>query len=61
MKPLSRRSVVAGAFATLGWSAFDAAEAAAQESAGKSAPIQPKENLKITKLETFLVKPRWLS
>ncbi len=60
MKPLSRRSVIAGAFATLGWSAFDAAEAAAQESAGKSAPIQPKENLKITKLETFLVKPRWL-
>ena len=25
-----------------------------------NAPISPKDNLKITKLETFLVKPRWL-
>ena len=40
--------------------AFDSAEAAAQEAAGKSAPISPNDKLKITKLETFLVKPRWL-
>src|SRR5713226_2238081 len=48
----SRRSVIAGAFA--------AAEAAAQERVGKDAPISPKDNLKVTRLEMFLVKPRWL-
>jgi galactonate dehydratase len=53
----SRRSVIAGAFAGLGWSAFDAA---AQQRVGKDAPISPKDNLKVTRLETFLVKPRWL-
>lgn len=26
----------------------------------KEAPIQPKDPLKVTRLETFLVKPRWL-
>lgn len=26
----------------------------------KAAPIQPKDPLKVTKVETFLVKPRWL-
>jgi len=56
----SRRSVIAGAFASLGLAAFDKADAAAQQNAGNSAPLSPKENLKITKLETFLVKPRWL-
>ncbi|MFN7995075.1 MAG: galactonate dehydratase [Bryobacteraceae bacterium] len=60
MKPFSRRSLLSSAVAGLGWSAFDAADAAAQERAGKSAPIQPKDPLKVTKLETFLVKPRWL-
>ncbi len=32
----------------------------AQERVKSSAPISPKDNLKITKLEMFLVKPRWL-
>ena len=40
------------------------AEAAAQQTApgrsAKDAPISPKDKLRITKLETFLVKPRWL-
>src|SRR4030081_2436507 len=53
--PISRRSVVASAFA--GLSAF---EAAAQERVGKNAPIAAKDNLKVTRLEMFLVKPRWL-
>ena len=53
----SRRSVLAGAFATMGLGAFRRAEAAAQV---KDPPVSPKDNLKITKLETFLVKPRWL-
>jgi galactonate dehydratase len=45
----SRRAVaLAGAFG---------AAAAAQSS---TAPISPRDNLKITRLETFLVKPRWL-
>ena len=42
----TRRSVIASAFAGLG--------------VARSAPVSPKDNLKITKLETFLVKPRWL-
>jgi galactonate dehydratase len=58
--PISRRSVVASAFASLGLGAFDAAEAAAQERVGKNAPVPPKDNLKVTRLETFLVKPRWM-
>src|ERR1700692_4145069 len=58
--PISRRSVVASAFASLGLGAFDAAEAAAQERVGKNAPIPAKDNLKVTQLETFLVKPRWM-
>jgi galactonate dehydratase len=58
--PISRRSVVASAFASLGLGAFDAAEAAAQERVGKNAPIPAKDNLKVTRLETFLVKPRWM-
>jgi hypothetical protein len=58
--PISRRSVVASAFASLGLGAFDAAEAAAQARVGKNAPIPAKDNLKVTRLETFLVKPRWM-
>ena len=56
----SRRSVLAGAFGVLGWSAFDRAEAEAQERVGHDAPIGARERIKITKLETLLVKPRWL-
>jgi galactonate dehydratase len=56
----SRRTVLAGAFAALGWSAFDHAEAEAQERAGGSAPVAPREPIKITRLETLMVKPRWL-
>src|SRR5579863_1207026 len=56
----SRRSVLAGAVTALGWSALDRAEADAQERAGPAAPVGARERLKITKLETLLVKPRWL-
>lgn len=58
--PVTCRSVVAGAFATLGLGAFDAADAAAQQRSGNSATISAKDNLKITKLEMMLVKPRRL-
>jgi galactonate dehydratase len=57
--PLSRRSVVASIFTGAGVSAFAPAEALAQRK-GNNAPITPKEKLRVTKLETFLVKPRWL-
>src|SRR5262245_36142121 len=53
---IDRRSVLAGSAAGLGLGAL----AAAQERAGNDAPIRPKDPLKVTKLETFLVKPRWL-
>src|SRR3981189_1447436 len=49
---VSRRSAIA--------SAFGAAGLAAQERVGKDAPTSPKDHLKVTKLEMFLVKPRWL-
>src|SRR5215467_4977344 len=60
MQTFDRRSVIRSVFATSGLAAFSRAEAAAQQKAGKDAPISPKDNLKVTKLETFLVKPRWL-
>ena len=58
MKNIDRRSIIASAFA--GLAAFSRAEAAAQERVSNNAPISPRDNLKITRLETFLVKPRWL-
>jgi len=59
MKSMNRRSIIKTAFAA-GLAAFERAEAAAQERVSNNAPISPRDNLKITKLETFLVKPRWL-
>src|SRR5438270_9925319 len=59
-RTITRRSVLAGAFTSLGWTALSRAEAEAEEKTGKEAPIARKDPLKITKLETFLVKPRWL-
>jgi galactonate dehydratase len=56
----SRRSVLAGGFAGLGLAALTEAEAAAQDRTGADAPIPHKDPMKITRLETFLVKPRWL-
>src|SRR5579883_1258276 len=56
----SRRSVLAGAVAALGWSAIEQAEARAQERVGRAAPIGARDRIKITKLETLLVRPRWL-
>ncbi|HYO81750.1 MAG TPA: galactonate dehydratase [Bryobacteraceae bacterium] len=47
----SRRAAIASLFA--------GAEAIAQQK-GNNAPITPREKLRVTKMETFLVKPRWL-
>jgi galactonate dehydratase len=57
MQSVNRRSLIRSAFAGAGLAAFDDAATAAQSNA---APISPRDNLKITRLETFLVKPRWL-
>ncbi len=56
----SRRSVLAGAAMALGWSTINQAEAVAQEKSGRDAPIAARQRIRITKLETLLVKPRWL-
>lgn len=54
---ISRRTIF-GAVAGLGWAALEQAEGAAQQD--RNAPVRAREPLKITRLETFLVKPRWL-
>src|SRR5260370_27582908 len=59
-RPVDRRSILAGSVAGLGLAALPQAEAAAQERVGNDAPIARKDPLKITRLETLLVKPRWL-
>ncbi len=52
----TRRSVISSLFATVGLAAFDQADAAAaQAPTAKNAPISPKDNLKVTRLETFLL------
>jgi galactonate dehydratase len=53
---ISRRTVVAAGLAGVSLAAI----AAAAERGGPDAPLKAKDDLKITKLETFLVKPRWL-
>ena len=51
---MSRRHILGTGVAGLGWAAL------AHADPGQDAPIAAKDALKITKLETFLVKPRWL-
>lgn len=54
----SRRNWIAGA-AAAGTGLFQVEEARAAQ-IQRNAPISPKDKIKITKLETILVKPRWL-
>jgi len=60
MQNVNRRSVLAAAFAGVGWNATAQTRAERDLAARNSAPVSPKDNLKITKVETVLVKPRWL-
>lgn len=59
---MNRRQIIQSVMSTVGLTM--SAEAAAQQTApgrsAKDAPISPKDKLRITKLELFLVKPRWL-
>jgi galactonate dehydratase len=57
---LKRREIIGTAFKSVGLGALSGAALDAQTRMERNAPISPKDNLKITKLETFLVKPRWL-
>jgi galactonate dehydratase len=54
----SRRSVLAATFA--GLSAASLERTHAQTRAGRSQPIAARDKLRVTRLETLLVKPRWL-
>lgn len=54
---VSRRSLLAGSVVGLGAGAF---AKAAQMGGSTAAAVSPKDKLKITKLETFLVGPRYL-
>ncbi len=57
---LPRRSVLHGMMGAAGLSVFMKNGMVAEAAMPSDAPISAKDNLKITKLETFLVKPRWL-
>ncbi|MSU20879.1 MAG: galactonate dehydratase [Pedosphaera sp.] len=57
---LTRRTAIASLFASMGSAAFALADQETARQPSDNAPIKPKDPLKITKLETFLVKPRWL-
>lgn len=56
-KRIGRRGAL-GALA--GITALTKQQLEAQQQRERDAPIRPKEALKITRLETYLVKPRWL-
>lgn len=49
---LTRRALAAGGLGAI--------TALSAQETRKDAPISPKDKLKVTRLETFLVKPRWL-
>lgn len=55
----SRRVFSKSVLGGLGLAALGSPEAEAQQGR-KDGPISPKDKIKITKLETFLVKPRWM-
>ncbi len=57
---LGRRDLLSGGLAGLGLAVLGQGDADAKEVAAKEAPVARKDPLKITRLETFLVKPRWL-
>jgi galactonate dehydratase len=57
---VTRRSALAGAVAGLSWAALAQAPPRAQENASRASGWGTKGKLRITKLETIPVKPRWL-
>ncbi len=57
---ISRRKAIAGVFAASGITVTTDQQLARAQDTIRNAPVAPKDGLKITKLETILVKPRWL-
>ncbi len=57
---ISRRKAIAGIFAASGIAVKTDEQIARAQQTIKNAPVGTKEPLKVTKLETMLVKPRWL-
>lgn len=57
MSVISRRNAVRGALA--GLAAMEGQEPVPAQTSS-NAPVSPKDKIKVTRLETFLVKPRWL-
>jgi galactonate dehydratase len=55
-----RRTALGGAAAVTSWAWLRQVLADTEAGAGREAPISPKESIKVTRLETFKVKPRWL-
>ncbi|MBI4657863.1 MAG: galactonate dehydratase [Verrucomicrobia bacterium] len=59
-RPLSRRNMLRGLATSAGLAAAMQWEHDAEAAANAEAPVPARDKLKVTKLETFLVKPRWL-
>ncbi|HET6882961.1 MAG TPA: galactonate dehydratase, partial [Pirellulales bacterium] len=57
---LNRRTALGAAATATGWAWLAQTIAEAEERAGGDTLIRPKEAIKVTRLETFKVKPRWL-
>jgi galactonate dehydratase len=57
---ISRRRFVARATAAAGLAGLLEMNRAAQAAAGPRAPISPRESIKITKLETFILRNSWV-
>ena len=57
---VSRRAAIKGAIGAAGLGTLLARSEAAEAEAAGGTPISRSDPLKITKLETFLVRPRWL-
>jgi galactonate dehydratase len=57
---ISRRGFVARATAAAGLAGLLEMNRAAQAAAGPRAPISPRESIKITKLETFVLRNSWV-
>jgi galactonate dehydratase len=56
----TRRAALRTGLAGLGLGALFQSVAAAEEKVGQRAEVPPRSPIRITRLETFLVKPRWL-
>lgn len=57
---VTRRTLLRQAVETAGLASLLAAADSAEARAAEDAPVAAKDKLQITRLETFLVKPRWL-